>query len=94
MSGCLHQFKERVRKISAFFNFCQLPLFSCSNALFRFQCPESAWDKIFDVNVKSTFLLTKETVPYLKKNKEGRIIFLSSISGVQPKVSTTFKKSL
>jgi dehydrogenase/reductase SDR family protein 4 len=28
---------------------------------------EDAWDKIFDVNVKSAFFLVKEVVPYMEK---------------------------
>ena len=36
-------------------------------------CPEEAWDKIFDINVKVSFLLFKECVPlmqakYLRKS--------------------------
>lgn len=47
-------------------------------------CSEGSWDKIFDVNVKSAFLLAKEAVPLLKQSKAGRIIFVSSIAGFQP----------
>lgn len=47
-------------------------------------CSESSWDKIFDVNVKSSFLLAKEAVPLLRQSKAGRIIFISSIAGFQP----------
>ncbi|KAG5899843.1 hypothetical protein JTB14_012314 [Gonioctena quinquepunctata] len=47
-------------------------------------CEESFWDKIFDVNVKSSFLLAKEAYPLLQKSKAGRIIFISSIAGLQP----------
>ncbi|KAF7268977.1 dehydrogenase/reductase SDR family member 4-like [Rhynchophorus ferrugineus] len=47
-------------------------------------CSSSAWDKIFDVNVKSSHLLTKEAIPFLKKSKAGRIIYISSIAGLQP----------
>ncbi|KAJ8912847.1 hypothetical protein NQ315_007979 [Exocentrus adspersus] len=47
-------------------------------------CSESSWDKIFDVNVKSSFLLAKEAVPLLKQSKSGRLIFISSIAGFQP----------
>lgn len=47
-------------------------------------CSENSWDKIFDVNVKSAFLLAKEAVPLLKQSKAGRIIFISSIAGFQP----------
>lgn len=43
--------------------------------------PESAWDKTFNVNVKSSYLLCKEALPLLKRNKSGRIIFMSTIAG-------------
>jgi len=45
--------------------------------------PESAWDKIFEVNVKAAFLLTKEAVPLLEKSR-GNILFVSSIAGFDP----------
>uniref|UniRef100_T1JKP7 Dehydrogenase/reductase SDR family member 4 n=1 Tax=Strigamia maritima TaxID=126957 RepID=T1JKP7_STRMM len=41
---------------------------------------EEEWDKIFDVNVKSAFLLTKEILPYMAKG--GSIVYVSSIAGV------------
>ncbi|XP_044735950.1 dehydrogenase/reductase SDR family member 4-like [Chrysoperla carnea] len=47
-------------------------------------CDEPSWDKIFDVNVKSSFLLAKEVLPYLRERKGGSIIFVSSIAGLQP----------
>ncbi|KAJ8964515.1 hypothetical protein NQ314_004810 [Rhamnusium bicolor] len=47
-------------------------------------CSENSWDKIFEVNVKSSFLLAKEAVPLLRQSKAGRIIFISSIAGFQP----------
>lgn len=47
-------------------------------------CSESSWDKIFDVNVKSSFLLAKEAAPLLRQSKAGRIIFISSIAAFQP----------
>lgn len=44
-------------------------------------CSESAWDKIFDINVKSSFLLAKEAVPLLRERGGGNIIFVASIAG-------------
>lgn len=41
-------------------------------------CPESKWDKIFDVNLKASYLLSKEAVPLMKQSKYGRIIYISS----------------
>lgn len=49
-----------------------------------FQCPEDVWDKIFEVNVKSAFMLSKEVVPHLKKRGKGSIIYISSIAAYQP----------
>jgi len=48
------------------------------------ECPESAWDKIFEVNVKAAFLLSQEVYPHLLKRNGGSITFISSIGGFQP----------
>uniref|UniRef100_A0A182IN68 Uncharacterized protein n=1 Tax=Anopheles atroparvus TaxID=41427 RepID=A0A182IN68_ANOAO len=47
-------------------------------------CSESAWDKIFDVNVKCSYLLAKEVLPFIRQRKGGSIVFISSIAGFQP----------
>lgn len=47
-------------------------------------CPEKVWDKIFDVNVKSSFLLVKEFVPLMKKSPTGSIILISSVAAYNP----------
>ncbi|XP_065221225.1 dehydrogenase/reductase SDR family member 4 [Planococcus citri] len=51
---------------------------------FAADCTEETWDKIFDINVKSAFLLTKEVLPYLRERNGGSIIYVSSIAGLQP----------
>ncbi|XP_055691048.1 dehydrogenase/reductase SDR family member 4-like [Lutzomyia longipalpis] len=43
------------------------------------ECPESAFDKIFQVNVKDTFLLTNEVIPFIRKQGGGSILFISSV---------------
>ena len=48
------------------------------------ECSEDAWDKIFDVNVKSSFLLAKSVVPHMLKQGKGSIVFISSIGGYHP----------
>jgi dehydrogenase/reductase SDR family protein 4 len=48
------------------------------------ECSESVWDKIFDINVKSTFLMMKEALPLLKRSKSPSITIVSSIAGYQP----------
>lgn len=45
---------------------------------------EDAWDKIFDVNVKATFFLIKEVVPYMEKRGGGAIVIVSSQGGYTP----------
>lgn len=46
--------------------------------------PEDAWDKIFDVNVKSAFLLTKQIVPLMEARGGGSILYVSSIAAFKP----------
>ncbi|XP_003743672.1 dehydrogenase/reductase SDR family member 4 [Galendromus occidentalis] len=45
--------------------------------------PEKAWDKIFEINVKSAFMLTQEAVPLLEKRGQGNIVYISSIAAYQ-----------
>jgi len=46
--------------------------------------PEEVWDKVFDINVKCTYLLMQEALPLLKCGKSPSIIILTSIAGYQP----------
>merc|ERR1712042_272594 len=48
------------------------------------ECPEDVWDKIFEINVKVSFLLFKESVPLLQQRGGGSAVFVSSIGGFQP----------
>lgn len=45
---------------------------------------ESQWDKIFDINVKAPFFLTKKIIPHMRKNNKGgdkgAIVYISSIA--------------
>jgi dehydrogenase/reductase SDR family protein 4 len=45
---------------------------------------EEAWQKIFDVNVKASFMLCKEAVPLMEKKGGGAIVIVSSIGGYDP----------
>lgn len=52
---------------------------------------ESIFDKIYDINVKSAFMLTKEFVPHMANRKGDKaIVYISSIAGYQimPLIST------
>jgi len=46
--------------------------------------PESAYDKILDVNVKATFMLIQESVPLLQARGGGSIVIVSSYAGFSP----------
>jgi NAD(P)-dependent dehydrogenase (short-subunit alcohol dehydrogenase family) len=48
---------------------------------------EADWDRIIDINLKGTFLVTMAVVPYMKKQKSGKIINFSSMGAVNPAVS-------
>lgn len=43
---------------------------------------EEEWDRLIDVNLKGTFLVTKYAIPYMKKQKGGSIINNSSDAGL------------
>uniref|UniRef100_A0A8B9JNA0 Dehydrogenase/reductase SDR family member 4-like n=1 Tax=Astyanax mexicanus TaxID=7994 RepID=A0A8B9JNA0_ASTMX len=45
---------------------------------------DEVWTKIFDVNVKASFLLTKQVVPHMEKRGGGSVLFVSSVAGYQP----------
>ena len=43
---------------------------------------EDAFDRVIDVNLKGTFNVTKNVVPYMMKKRNGNIINISSVVGV------------
>ncbi|NFA41664.1 3-oxoacyl-ACP reductase FabG [Clostridium botulinum] len=42
---------------------------------------DEEWDKMFEVNMKGSFICSQECIPYMAKNNFGRIINISSIGG-------------
>ena len=42
------------------------------------------WDKIVDLNLKGVFFCCRAVVPYMKKNKYGKIVNISSMGAVAP----------
>lgn len=42
---------------------------------------EEEWDKVLDINLKGTFLMSQKSVLHFMKNRFGRIINMSSIGG-------------
>lgn len=47
------------------------------------ELPEEMWDRIIDVNLKSTFLMTRYCIPEMKKRGGGVIINTASVQGLQ-----------
>ncbi len=48
---------------------------------------EAEWDRVVDLNLKGPFLVTLSVLPVMKKNKYGKIVFISSMGAVSPCVS-------
>ncbi len=48
------------------------------------EMPESEWDKIINLNLKSDFLFCKAVAPYMIKQKYGKIVSLSSSGALYP----------
>ena len=42
---------------------------------------EEKWDKVLDVNLKGTFLCSREVMPTLKEKRSGKIVNLGSLAG-------------
>ncbi len=48
---------------------------------------EEEWDRIINLNLKGTFLVTMAVLPTMKENKSGKIVSISSMGAVSPSVS-------
>jgi 3-oxoacyl-[acyl-carrier protein] reductase len=46
------------------------------------EATEDAWDKTMDINLKGAYLCSKEVTPIMLKQKRGKIIMMSSNSGL------------
>ena len=44
---------------------------------------EEVWDAIINVNLKSYFLMSKYSIPYMRKNGHGSIVNIASVQGLQ-----------
>ena len=45
---------------------------------------EEEWERIFDVNIKGYYLCAKSILPFMRKQKDGVIINLTSVQGIMP----------
>lgn len=59
--------------------------------------PESAWDKVLDLNLKAPFFVTRAFLPLLEKaashEDPARVINIGSIAGLQPTAARTYSYS-
>ena len=44
----------------------------------------SDWDNQINTNLKGSFMMTKNIVPMMIKNNDGKIVFINSIAGLKP----------
>lgn len=51
---------------------------------------ESTFDRVFAVNVKSIFHMTKAVVPLMRERKNGSIINVGSVAGIRPRPGLTW----
>jgi NAD(P)-dependent dehydrogenase (short-subunit alcohol dehydrogenase family) len=47
------------------------------------ELPEEMWDRILAVNLKSAFLMTKYSIPHLRRRGGGVIVNTASVQGLQ-----------
>ena len=55
---------------------------SSRNAYEEEEDPEKIWDRVIEVNLKGTYLVSKHAVPEMEQNGSGSIVNLASINGL------------
>ncbi|KAJ8037333.1 Dehydrogenase/reductase SDR family member 4 [Holothuria leucospilota] len=55
---------------------------------------EKQWDKLFDVNVKSTFMIIQECVPYMIQRGRGAIVINSTVLALFPEAVNDFLQQI
>ena len=51
---------------------------------------EATFDRVFDVNVKSIFHMTRAVLPLMRQRKQGSIINVGSTAGIRPRPGLTW----
>lgn len=54
---------------------------------------EATFDRVFNVNVKSIYHMTRAVVPAMKQRKDGVIINIGSVGGIRPRPGLTWYNS-
>ena len=76
----LHKFIKKHKRIDYLINAAGVLWFDKDLGLEKIET--SIWDKVFDINLKSMFLVLKKILPSMKKNKFGSIVNISSIDAL------------
>jgi 3-oxoacyl-[acyl-carrier protein] reductase len=50
------------------------------------QLAEEVWDQNMDINLKGTYLMCKGVIPYMKRQRSGRIINAASFAAIIPSI--------
>ena len=74
---CINEIIQRFNKIDVLINSAGVMFF---NELINVSDKE--FDETFSVNVKGVFLMCKEVLPYMRRQREGYIINISSVRGI------------
>lgn len=78
-----HQIEEMTRTVASIYGRIDIlinnaAIFSTLKPTPFDQISDEEWDRVFEVNMKGMFLCCKAVVPYMKKQRSGRIINISS----------------
>ncbi|WP_342479082.1 SDR family oxidoreductase [Paenibacillus sp. FSL H7-0350] len=80
--NCIREISRQTEKIDYLVN--AAGIFCCENRYLIEDLPMNEWEKVFDVNLKGMVLLTKYTIPLMKKSLNGNIVNFSSEQVVMP----------
>ncbi len=74
--NCIRIISKQTEKIDYLVN--AAGIFCYEDRYFIEELPLREWEKVFDVNLKGTFLLSKYIIPFIRKSENGNIINFSS----------------
>lgn len=79
-NGCEEMIKEVINKFGRIDVLVNNAGITKDGLLMRMK--EEDFDKVIEINLKGTFLITKSVIPYMLKKRDGKIINLASVVGV------------
>ena len=79
-NGCEEMIKEVINKFGRIDVLVNNAGITKDGLLMRMK--EEDFDKVIDVNLKGTFNVTKNVIPYMMKQRSGKIVNISSVVGI------------